>query len=164
MRAEAQKIGYVNMQDIVTSMPEYAKADTAIAAFQRELGQQFQDMQQEFNTKAQAFIKDSATLSEVAKQAKRAELQDAQNRLYEFNQGSQDRIQQKQAEVLKPVVEKAQQAVHAVAKAKGYSYVISDNGTGDTGEILVVRPAGDDLTAAVKANLGLSASSSTSAK
>ena len=43
------KIGYVSLQELVPSMPEYKKADTAMNDFQSALGQQFDDMRREFN-------------------------------------------------------------------------------------------------------------------
>ncbi|HNU89285.1 MAG TPA: OmpH family outer membrane protein, partial [Ferruginibacter sp.] len=49
-----------------------------------------------------------------------------------------------------PVREKAMDAIKAVAKEKGYSYVIDES----TNAILVAPP-GDDLLPAVKAKLGI---------
>src|SRR5690242_3154472 len=106
MDASAQKIGYVSMQELVTSMPEYAKADTSLAEFQKELGQQNQVMQQEWQSKVQSFVKDSTTMSEVVKQARQADLRDLQNRMVQFQQNAPDMIQQKQAQLLQPIVEK----------------------------------------------------------
>jgi outer membrane protein len=61
-------------------------------------------------------------------------------------------MQTKQNALLQPIIAKAQKAVEAVAKAKGYTYVFND--TGD-GSILVVKPTSEDLTAQVKTKLGI---------
>jgi outer membrane protein len=53
-KADAQKIGYVDMQEIVTGMPEYAQADTALGKYRYDLVQQMQAMQLELQTKAGA--------------------------------------------------------------------------------------------------------------
>jgi outer membrane protein len=151
-KVDAQKIGYVDMQEVVTGMPEYAQADTALGKFRNDLYQQMQSMQQEFQTKAQAFIKDSATMSEAIKEVKRSSLTDLQTRIGQLQQGIQQQMQQEQNKLLQPIIEKAQKAVDAVAKTKGYTYVFND--TGD-GSILVVKPTGDDLTALVKTKLGI---------
>jgi outer membrane protein len=151
-KADAQKIGYVDMQEIVTGMPEYAQADTALGKYRDDLVQQMQAMQQELQTKAGAFIKDSLKMSDAIKEVKRSELRDLQNRIAQLQQTSQQQLQGKQQSLLQPIIEKAQKAVDAVAKAKGYTYVFND--TGD-GSVLVVKPAGDDLTAQVKTKLGI---------
>lgn len=148
----AQKIAYVNMQDIVTNMPEYAKADTALKSFSDDLSQQMQIMQQEFQGDVQKYVQDSSKMTDAVKQVKQSELRDLQNRIQQFQQTYQDRLGQKQSDLLKPIVTKAQDAVNAVAKAKGFAYVLNDTGNGD---ILVVKPAGDDLTREVKARLGI---------
>lgn len=151
-RADAQKIGYVNMQEIVTGMPEYAQADTALGQYQNTLVQEYQAMQQQFQNELNTFVKDSATMSDAVKQVKRGTLQDLSGRISQFQQTMQQQLQQKQGDLLKPIIEKAQAAVSAVAKSKGYTYVMNDSGQG---EILVVKPEGDDLTPSVKAKLGL---------
>ena len=151
-QADAQKIGYVNMQDLVTAMPEWAKADTALGKYRDDLYGQLQAMQGEFQTKAESFVKDSAKLSDAIKEVKRSELRDLQNRMSQLQQTSQQQLQQKQHELVEPIITKVTQAVDAVAKAKGYSYVINEPGDGS---LLVVKPSGDDLTAQVKTKLGV---------
>lgn len=151
-QASAQKIAYVDMQDIVTAMPEWASADTALAKYQQDLSQALQSMQTEFQTKAEGFVKDSATMSAAIKEVKRSELRDLQNRMGQLQQTSQQQLQQRQHDLVEPIITKVQQAVDAIAKAKGYTYVLND--TGD-GSILVVKPAADDLTAQVKTKLGI---------
>ncbi len=148
----AQKIGYVNMQDVVTNMPEYAKADTAVTNYSQDLYTQMQTMQQEFQDNANKFIKDSTTMSDAVKEVKRGELQDQQRRIAQFQQSLRQRVGSKQQELLQPIIDKAQNAVNAVAQAKGYTWVM--NVPGDS-SLLVVKPKGDDLTEAVKTKLGI---------
>lgn len=151
-RADAQKIGYVDMQEIVTQMPEYAQADTALGSYRDNLIQNMQSMQQEFQSKAESFVKDSVKMNPAIKEAKRSELTDLQRRISQLQQTSQQQLQQEQSTLLQPVIEKAQKAVNEVAKAKGYAFVFNDPGDGS---VLVVKPNADDLTNEVKARLGI---------
>ena len=151
-QVSAQKFGYVDMQEIISNMPETAKADTALTNYRQDLYEQIQNMQKEFQDNANKFITDSATLSDAVKEVKRDELRDQQNRLMNFQQTSSQKVQQKNQELLDPIIKKAQGAVTEVAKAKGYTWVFNDSGDG----VLMVKPDGDDLTAAVKAKLGIS--------
>lgn len=150
--SSAQKIAYVDMQDIVSSMPASAKADTAIQKFQQDLYQQYQTMQKELQDEAGAFVKDSATMSEAVKQVKRGTLQDLNLRIQQFRQNINNNVNKKYSDLMKPIVDQAQAAVGAVAKAKGYSYVLDDS---EQVKVLIIKPEGDNLTAAVKAKLGL---------
>jgi len=58
-------------------------------------------------------------------------------------------MQQKQADGLKPIIEKAQKAIEDVAATKGITYVFDAS----MGKGLLVKK-GEDLFAAVKAKLG----------
>ncbi|HEX5555065.1 MAG TPA: OmpH family outer membrane protein [Chitinophagaceae bacterium] len=151
-KVDAQKIAYVDMQELVTGMPEYAQADTALGKYRNDLIGQMQAMQQELQTKASAFVKDSLKMDDAIKEVKRSELRDLQNRISQLQQSSTQQMQTKQNALLQPIIAKAQKAVEAVAKAKGYTYVFND--TGD-GSILVVKPTSEDLTAQVKTKLGI---------
>ncbi|TAN15143.1 MAG: OmpH family outer membrane protein [Chitinophagaceae bacterium] len=154
LSANAQKIGYVDMQDIISLMPETAQADSALSSYRDNLVETMQTMNQEFQTKANTFVKDSLKMNEAIKEAKRSELRDLQNRIGQLQQTSQQQMQQEQQQLLQPIIEKAQKAVSEVAKVKGYTYVLDDS-QGGGGNILIVKPATDDLTAEVKARLRL---------
>lgn len=151
-KLNAQKIAYVNMQEIVSDMPESSQADTTMQKYQQQLYQQFQAMQQELQDEASAFVKDSATMTAAVKQVKRGSLQDLNNRIQQFRQSINDDVDKKYKELMQPIIDRAQTAIGAVAKAKGYTYVLNDS---EQVKVLIIKPESDNLTAAVKAKLGL---------
>ena len=53
--ASAQKFGYINMAELVTLMPESDSASVKLQALQKELGDQLDAVQVEFNTKYQEY-------------------------------------------------------------------------------------------------------------
>jgi outer membrane protein len=62
--ASAQnKLGYINTNELISVMPEAAKADAELKEFQGALSQQYNDRVEELNTKSAAFEKDSINLS-----------------------------------------------------------------------------------------------------
>ena len=79
------------------------------------------------------------------------EVQETQQNIYEFRQNASQEIQQKQEELLKPILEQARVTIQKVARAKGYKYVL-DSTTGASGVLLA---DGYDLMADVKADLGI---------
>ena len=65
------KIGSVNYEELVTSMPEYQSAIKELQELQSSLEKQGQELGDEAETKIAQFNKDSATYSESMKEIKR---------------------------------------------------------------------------------------------
>jgi len=150
-RVEAQvKIGYIDMQELIQSMPETRNADSALQKFANQLQQQIQSAQQEYQNKLIAYQQQADTLSDAIKEIRTRELSNMQKNLQDLSQAAQDSYQQKNQQLLQPIIEKAQKAVQEVAKEKGYTYVFNKQQ-----DILIVAPAADDLLPAVKAKLGI---------
>ena len=147
--AQAQgKIGYISMDELVTAMPEAKKADTVLMAYRDSLGKTQQEMQQELNLEVQQFIKDSATMPQATKDMKRRELQDLNGQIQSFPQDAQNQFNAKQQQLFDPIQRKAVDAIQAVAKENGYTYIIAK-------ENLIVSPPGDDILDKVKKKLGI---------
>ena len=107
-------------------------------------------MQTEYQTKGADYEKNRTTMTDAVRQVKEGELSDIQNRMQKFSTDAQQKMEAKQAELVKPLFDKVKTAVETVAKEKGYAYVLDA-----TSQILVVSPAGDDITPAVKLKLGI---------
>jgi outer membrane protein len=149
--AKAQgKIGYVAVDQIVDQMPETKAAITTITAYNKQFIDQLTTMNNELQSKGQAYQAQRATMTDAIRTAKESELNDLQKRFQDYQNTAQQQVQAKQAELGKPIIEKVRAAVAQVAKEKGYAYVINASQTD-----LVVSPPGDDLAAEVKAKLGL---------
>ena len=116
----AQKFARINMQEIISLMPEFKEMQTNLEKFGKDLQDQLEQIQVEFNTKAQEFQKNQATMAESVKQLKQNELEQIQSRYQEFQRVAQEDFQKKQGELLTPIQKKAQEAVEKVAKASGY--------------------------------------------
>jgi outer membrane protein len=149
--AKAQsKIGYVAVDAIVDQMPETKAAIKTITDYNKQFIDQLTTMNNELQSKGQAYQAQRATMTDAIRTAKESELNDLQKRFQDYQNTAQQQVQAKQAELGKPIIEKVRAAVAQVAKEKGYSYVINASQTD-----LVVSPPGDDLAAEVKAKLGL---------
>jgi len=149
--ARAQvKIGYVALDQVVDQMPETKAAMTSITAYQKQFVDQLTTMNTELQSKGQAYQAARATMTDAVRTSKESELSDLQKRLQDYNNTAQQQVDAKRNELGKPIIDKARAAAAQVAKEKGYTYVINSSQTD-----LLVSPAGDDLTAAVKAKLGL---------
>jgi outer membrane protein len=90
-----------------------------------------------------------AEASQIKRDAKVTEIQDMQQRIQNYSQTAQGQLQQKQAEVLKPVYDKAQKAIEDVAKEKGLLYVFEVN------SLLYKSNESLDVLPLVKTKLGI---------
>ncbi len=119
----AQKFARIDVQEIVMAMPEFEEAQKNLEAFGKDLNEQMEQIQVEFNNKLADFQKNQATMAASVKQMRQQELEQLQQRFSEFQQIAQQDFQKKQAELIEPVQKKAQEAVNKVAKANGYIVV-----------------------------------------
>jgi outer membrane protein len=142
------KIGYINTEELMGSMPESEKASKDLNEYQLLLQQQNNDLIKELNEKDSLFVRDSSKLSEVQKKFRRDELIKLYQEVQGFNQKAQETLQNRQQELLVPIRSKAMDAIKAVAKESGYSYILDINS-------VIVGPPGDDVLALVKKKLGV---------
>ena len=73
----AQKIGHVNTATIVQGMSEYTALQTEIQNLQKQFQDELQRKQTDIQTKADAYEKEKATLSEALRTYRENELQKA---------------------------------------------------------------------------------------
>ena len=121
----AQKIGRINTQDVIVNMAEFKDAQTQLEAFAKDLQAQAETIQVEFNTKLQEYQKGEATMTDAVKQLKEKELTDLQTRYQEFQQVAQQDMAKKEAELMNPIYEKANDAIKQVSSAGGYVAIFS---------------------------------------
>ncbi len=145
-----QKIGYINSDELLMSMPEAKKADAEISAYAKTFQDQLTTMQKELETKYKAYEAGVKTMTEAMKDVKEKELQDLQNRIQSTQQSAEEKIAAKRQEMLKPITEKADAAIQSVAKEKGYSYIFDAN----AGGIIYALPT-DNIIQDVKNKLGI---------
>jgi outer membrane protein len=149
--ASAQgKIGYINSEELMASMPETEKANKDLTEYQELLQKQNNDLLKELGEKDSLFVKDSARLSEATKTFRRNELIKLYQEVQGFSQNAQEQLQQRSQQLMVPIRNKAMDAIKAVAKESGYAYVI-DNSSGS----LLIAPPGDDLLPLVKKKLNI---------
>jgi outer membrane protein len=142
------KIGYINTEELMGAMPESEKASKDLNEYQALLQQQNNDLIRELNEKDSLFVKDSSRLSEVQKKFRRDELIKLYQEVQGFNQKAQELLQGRSNELLVPIRSKAMDAIKAVAKESGYSYILDINS-------VIVGPPGDDVLSLVKKKMGI---------
>lgn len=158
-----QKFGHINSEELLKVMPEIKVADANFETFRKQKQTALEQMGAEHTKKTLAAQELYKTLSEANKDAVNKELQtrsneiaDLEKRITDAQQKAEADLTTKRNELYQPVFDKAETAVKAVAKEKGYSYVFDVSQPG-----VVYFDGGDDIINAVKTKLGISASSTT---
>ncbi len=147
---EGLKLGWIVSGELLAAMPEKVKADSDIAKYARDFQNQIESMMKEYQTKGQDFQAKEKTLSDAIKEVKMKEIQDLQNRIESIQQSAKEKVGQRQQELYAPVLDKAEKAIKAVAKEKGFDYIFDQNGSG-----MLFGREGDNILSLVKAKLGI---------
>lgn len=146
--ANAQKMAHIDLDSLVSMMPETKTAKDIAQAYWKDLEKTVISMDNEFQTKYNDYLTNQATMSELVRKTKEEELQSLQRRIEDFKQQAQADYQKKSAELTEPIMDKAKKGIEAVSKEGGYKYVLDTS----TGNVLYADPA-DDVLAAVKKKL-----------
>lgn len=146
--ANAQKMAHIELDSLVSMMPETKTAKDVAQAYWKDLEKTVISMDNEFQTKYNDYLTNQATMSELVRKTKEEELQSLQRRIEDFKQQAQMDYQKKSAELTQPIMDKAKKGIEAVSKEGGYKYVLDTS----TGNVLYADPA-DDILMAVKKKL-----------
>ncbi len=149
--AYGQKFGYINSQELIVAMPETDSINVKLEAMSKEWQEQLEVIQVEFNNKMQDFQKNSATYSDAIKQVKNQELSDLSQRYQQIQNLASEQLQQKQQELLAPVLEKAQNAIKKVGRDNGFTLVFDSAAS----SLLYWEDAVVDVLPLVKKELGI---------
>ena len=87
------------------------------------LSEQLEYIQVEYNKLAADYQQKAATYSDAIRQSKEQELMSLQQRYEELGKAGSAEMQTKQAELMKPVIDKAKAAIDKVAAEGGFTAV-----------------------------------------
>ncbi|WP_223652316.1 OmpH family outer membrane protein [Hymenobacter psoromatis] len=154
--AQAQaplKIGYTSVEYVLSQMPESKQIESDLKAYGTQLEAQVKSKQGEYQTKLEAYQKGASTMTPVIKADKEKELQTLGQSIQEFSQSAQQSMQQKQQGLLRPVLDKIQKTIDAVATDNGYTYILnSDSGSNP---VLLHGPKDGDVSDIILKKMGI---------
>ncbi|MBP1612750.1 MAG: outer membrane protein (OmpH-like) [Bacteroidetes bacterium] len=152
--AQTLKFGHVVSNEIITAMPEFAKAQADLQALEKKYTEEIQRTTEEFNKKyqeyQQAVQKDS--LPQNIAERRQKELQDMMQRSEQFQQEAQQNMQKAQTDLMAPISKKVDEAIKAVGEAEGLTYIFD---LARTAIPYVNEKVSVNVTPLVKTKLGL---------
>jgi outer membrane protein len=151
LKAQSPKIGHINMQELIAAMPESDSAQANLQKMTKEMQANYQQMQAEFNKKYEEYTKNSKSYNDLVRSTKEAELSDMNKRMQEFQTSAQQKLQEQNQKLLKPILDKATKAITEVGKENKFTYIL------DTAQGLVVYSGADaiDVMPIARKKLGL---------
>lgn len=150
MEISAQsKVAHINTQELISEMPEVIAAQKQLKKLEEQYAKELESSVKEFQTKAQTYAGDAQNQTELINQQRQSELEGMQQRIQEFRDTASQELQKRSAEMMKPLYDKARNAIEKVATAQGFNYVLDSSNGGS-----VIMASGKDLSAEVKQELG----------
>lgn len=148
--AMAQTTGHVNTTELIQLMPAMDTVRTQIEQAQKETYETYQAMIDEYQQKYQTFQQKQASWTAAIKESKQKELSEIGNRIQEFEQSANQDLSQMQQNLQAPVVQKVNEEIQKIAKAKKLAYVF------DVNSVIYIDPAQSiDLTPELRVILGI---------
>ena len=134
------KIGYTNIEYILSFLPETKGIESELASYEGQLKKKLKANVEEFQKKVQAFQQGYETMTEPARNKKQQELQQQQMRIQQEEMEAQEKLASKHTNLLKPIYEKIKNKIEQVAKENGYTHVFNEY----VGGMLVLLYAGEE--------------------
>ena len=140
------KTAHVDVSEIMTKMPAMLDAQKQLDKLSTTYDGEYKKMVEEYQGKLKKYEAEAATVTEAVNGARSKEVQDMQKRIVDYRDNAQKELQQKESDIVKPIMEKVRASIQKVGKAKGFQYVLD-------GSTLLLAD-GTNLTADVKKDLG----------
>jgi len=140
------KTAHVDVSEIMGKMPAMLDAQNQLEKLSTTYDADYKKMIEEYQAKLKKYEAETTTVTDAVNTERAKEVQDMQKRITDFRDNAQKELQQKESDIVKPLMEKVRASIQKVGKAKGFQYVLD-------GSTLLLAD-GPNITADVKKDLG----------
>jgi outer membrane protein len=109
-------------------------------------------MQQELMSKVNVFRQNEAQMTKLNRDTKMQEIQSLQERIEAYQQSASTDLQQKQEQLLTPIIERAEKAIQEVCVEEGYAYILDSS---KSKNVILAINSSNDILPLVKKKIGL---------
>jgi outer membrane protein len=150
--AQAQKFGHINVGNLLEQFREVKSADSTMLKLRDGLSVKGQEMVKKAEADYAKYIEDAnkGILTPVESQKREADLQKQQADIESYRQKVGQDLETKRQELLKPILDRVENAITAVGKENKYTFIFDTS----TGAMLFAAES-NDVTPMVKAKLGI---------
>lgn len=143
------KFGIVNTQSIIQDLPDTKAAQEQLQAANQKLQEEFKALETEYNKKFEAIQGLAEDTPAVIRDRHVKDIQNMEQNIRQFQMQAEQDMNRQQEQLFAPITQKIQDAIQAVGKEGGYTFVF------EQGVPLYVGTDVTDCTPAVRAKLGL---------
>ena len=140
------KTAHVDVNELISKMPAMLDAQKQLEKLSGTYDAEYKTMAEEYQNKIKKYDQEAATVGDAVNATRQTEVQDLVKRITDYRDNAQKDLQKKEADMVKPLMDKIKASIAKVGKAKGYQYVLN------VADLLLAD--GPDLTADVKKDLG----------
>ena len=122
------KLGHINTAELMRLMPELERAEEQMQAFGREVESQSRTMITEYENLLQDFNVNAQQWTDLIRETRTRAIRDLGARIEDFRQSSEREFEQMRERLLTPIIERAREAIEAVARENNFSYIFDTSG------------------------------------
>lgn len=150
IKGQTLKIGHLNSAKLLELMPEVQSAKEELKKIQKDYEAQLDILITEYRTKLENYQSNLNTMTPILKKDKETEIIQLEDRIKAFQEEASKDLENKEQELMKPILEKLQNIISEVAKENKYDYILDSSG----GTVLYSKD-NDDISPLVKKKLGI---------
>lgn len=124
-QAQTLKIGYVDPQEILVKMPEYAAVERRLQNFAERKRDEFGRLQTDFEKRANDYQQKASVLSNEARTTEERAIEDMREKLMNFQTAYQEELMKEQETQLSPLFDKIEKGIADVANEMGLTFVLN---------------------------------------
>lgn len=122
------KVGTINSDYIIGLMPETKIVVQRAQEYGAKLDSSFSIKLKDFQDKVEKYKKEEKEMGELMKKTKLNELGVLENDIKKYQNNGSKLMQLKRNELMRPLYKKLNEAISAIAKAEGYTQILTSNG------------------------------------
>lgn len=157
-QAQDGKIGYTQIEYVLSSMPETNLMNTQLNLLTNTLQERMRIKEQYLQMKYQEYqeLMEKGQLPLVQQDERQREIRKLEADYQEFMADAEQQIQFKREELMEPILMKLQAAIDKVATDLGFKYILNQSDSGGVSTVLFA-PKENDITKVLLKELGIAA-------
>jgi len=120
-----QKIGTLNMEYVLASLPEIKAIQSTLGTLQTQLQKQGEAKQQQYQQKVGKYQAEGQTMTIGDRQQLEREIASLEEELKSFSTSAQSKLETKQIELMGPINKRVGEALEAVVAEQGYTHILN---------------------------------------
>lgn len=147
--ANAQKIGYLNTNDLLVQMKEVKSADSLLNQYAEEMQKIYASYVMEYQSKLADYQNNAASWSEVKRESVETDLGNLQIRISDFEKESNQKLEDKKQDLYNPILEDIKAKIKQVGEENKFTTIL------DGSAMLYVGTDAVDIMPLMKKKLGI---------